>query len=203
MARNPDASVRIIDFAPESLVELAGVTNTVDVTDRAGRLVGEVSLAQATLDALEQITTTIANWPADFPDAAVLAKLEAVRVLLDGTLDVQGTVAVSNFPASVEIANDSGNAIPISAAALPLPAGASTEATQLDVKRGISDYRTLLDYSTRLDGNPVYVGLNAQAAAQSDSTWTVMRLSYDASSRLTDKQVLTGAWSARTTLGWT
>ena len=51
-----------------------------------------------------------------------------------------GSVSVSNFPATqavsgtVEITNDVGNAIPVSAAALPLPAGASTEATLLALK---------------------------------------------------------------------
>jgi hypothetical protein len=57
-----------------------------------------------------------------------------------------GSVTVSNFPATqavsgsvsvsgnVEITNDVGNAIPVSVAALPLPLGASTEATLLAIK---------------------------------------------------------------------
>lgn len=44
-------------------------------------------------------------------------------------VDASGSsVSVSNFPASTEIANDVGNPIPMSAASLPLPAGAATDA---------------------------------------------------------------------------
>lgn len=56
-----------------------------------------------------------------------------------GSLTVDGSVSVSNFPATqnvavtsiveVEIKNDSGSAVPVSAASLPLPTGAATEAT--------------------------------------------------------------------------
>lgn len=69
---------------------------------------GTVDLGGATLAALETITTVISNWPSDFPDAAVLAKLEAIRALLAGTLTatVTGTVAVSNFPADQKVHDD-------------------------------------------------------------------------------------------------
>lgn len=45
-------------------------------------------------------------------------------------LPVSGSVSVSNFPASTEVANDSGNPIPVSASSLPLASGAATESTQ-------------------------------------------------------------------------
>ncbi len=51
---------------------------------------GTMELASATLAALESVTATIASWPTDYPDAAVLSKLEAMRVLLAGTLAVSG-----------------------------------------------------------------------------------------------------------------
>jgi hypothetical protein len=84
------------------------------------------------------------------------------------------------------------------------PGDYAREATLADVKRSITDYRTLLDYDNRVDGNPVYVGKNLQTAAQSAATWTIQRLNYDLTSRLTDVQVLTGvAWTGRAGLGWT
>lgn len=60
----------------------------------------EVELGPVARAALESITATVSNFPADFPDAAVLAKVEAVRALLAATLTVGGTVAVSNLPAT-------------------------------------------------------------------------------------------------------
>lgn len=68
-----------------------------------------IGLDAATLAALESIS--IANFPADYPSAAVLAKVEAVRALLAGTLTVTGTVGVSG---SVEVVNDVGNPLPVS-----------------------------------------------------------------------------------------
>lgn len=53
--------------------------------------------------------------PSDFPDAASLAKLEAVRALLAAGIPVSGTFWQSIQPVSVD--------------ELPLPNGASTEAT--------------------------------------------------------------------------
>lgn len=53
-----------------------------------------VELGSTTLTALETITAAISNWPSDFPDASVLAKLETIRSLLAATL----TVSVSNHP---------------------------------------------------------------------------------------------------------
>lgn len=84
----------------------------------------------------------------------------------------------------------------------------STEATlsQLlsvanDTKRAVTDYRQLIEWNA--DGNPVYVGLNAQSAATSATTWVVRRITWDASGNPTDLQVLTGAWTQRSSLAWT
>lgn len=83
---------------------------------------------------------TVGNFPADFPNATAATKLEAIRVAVTGTLatadataqtkleairaavvgtlTIAGAVSVTNFPASQ----------PVTAAALPLPAGAALEA---------------------------------------------------------------------------
>ena|SRR3990167_2056969 len=79
-----------------------------------------------------------------------------------------------------------------------------TVALLADVKRSVSDYRTLLDYAGRTDSNPVYVGKNLQTAALSAGTWVIQKLLYDTNvpPRLIDVQVLTGIWNDRETLGW-
>lgn len=84
------------------------VTGTVSVNEPV-TVDGTVDLGAVTLAALETIHAVVDNWPTDFPDAAVLAKLEAIRALIDGTLDV----AVTNFPSSTEISNDVGNPVPV------------------------------------------------------------------------------------------
>lgn len=59
-----------------------------------------------------------------------------------------------------------------------------------------------LDYDSRTDGNPVYVGSADPGTLEAAASWTVLKLSYDASDRLTRKQTQTGiAWTARTS-GW-
>lgn len=67
--------------------------------------------------------------------------------------------------------------------------------------RPVAD-RTLLDYDGRLDGNPVYVGSNGQAALVAGTNWVVKKLFYDSLSRLVDAQVLTGSWTGRAALAW-
>jgi hypothetical protein len=58
---------------------------------------------------------------------------------VEGTLPVSGTVAVSNLPATQ----------PVSAAALPLPAGASTEATLAAIKAKTDNIDVLLSTRTK------------------------------------------------------
>lgn len=154
---------------------------------------GTLALDAATIAALQQVVAAFEPGEALALDAPTIAALQAV------TATVSGSVAVTNLPATQAVSVDS----------LPLPTGAATATKQddalavlQDVKRSVNDYRTLLDYDVRTDGNPVYVGTNAQAAAEADATWTVMRLTYDASNRLTDKQVLTGSWTGRAGLAW-
>lgn len=110
--------------------------------------------------------------------------------LAAGTADI-GNVVVSNFPATQPVSGTVS------------VTGVATEATLLNVKRAISDFETRLDYDVRTDGNPVYVGKQAQGTATSASTWIIQKLTYDASARLTRTQVLTGSWDNRASLGWT
>lgn len=66
----------------------------------------------------------------------------------------------------------------------------------------VKELETRFDYDTRTDGNPVYVGKNANGTATSASTWTVQKFTYDSSNRCTRIQVLTGIWDNRATLAW-
>lgn len=83
---------------------------------------------------------------------------------------------------------------------------AAVESLLRDNKRAVTDYRTLLDYGAgaelRVDDNPVYVGANLQASLIGAGDWSILKLFYDSLARLVDKQVLVGAWTARTTLAW-
>jgi len=69
---------------------------------------GAVALDAGTLAALETVTTAVSNFPGDFPDAATIAKAEAIRALLAGT-------------------------IAVSAASLPLPPDAATDSKLNDI----------------------------------------------------------------------
>lgn len=99
----------------------------------------------------------------------------------------------------------SGNlqALSVDSAGVLDVADASSETLLQDVKRAITDYETRLDYDTRTDANPVYVGKAAQGTATATASWTVQKLTYDSSDRLTRAQVLDSiAWDNRTTAGW-
>ena len=70
------------------------------------------------------------NTAAGFVGAAALATADGAEVNAGNPLpvEIQGSIPVT-IASAIEITNDVGNAIPVSAAALPLPAGAATELT--------------------------------------------------------------------------
>lgn len=69
-----------------------------------------------------------------------------------------------------------------------------------DIKRGITDYETRLDYGARTDDQPVYVGRAPQDTATSAADWYIERISYDASNRPTRSERLSGSWDNRGSL---
>lgn len=125
---------------------------------------GTVALDAPTLAALENITVSVANWPSDYPDAAVLAKLEQVRVLLAAPLAVTGPltdaelratdveVDVTNFPADY-----------------PLPAAQVTTLTpQTD---GLTDTELrAADVNVADSGERLYTHVVATVTASGDTT---------------------------------
>lgn len=73
-----------------------------------------------------------------------------------------------------------------------------------DIKRGITDMEQRLDYGSRTDGQPVYVGKAVSATATSVAQWQVQRLTYNGSDLLTRVQVIHNAvWDDRSMLAWT
>lgn len=60
-----------------------------------------------------------------------------------------------------------------------------------------------LDFDVRTDGNPVYVGTADPGTLVGDPYWTVNKLTYDSSGRLTRKQTIASAiWNNRASLAW-
>ena len=115
----------VINTTAVDLTNPAGSSAAVNVLDTAGG----TKIAPATV-LVDQTGSEV--------DLATNAQLIAILAQLHQVL----SVSVSNFPAtqlvsgsvtvsgSVEVANDSGNPLPVSASALPLPSGASTAALQ-------------------------------------------------------------------------
>lgn len=68
---------------------------------------GTVALDSASLAALESISASVSNWPGDFPDSAVLTKLETIRLLLASGIVVTGDVHVSGTAAAGATVADS------------------------------------------------------------------------------------------------
>lgn len=71
------------------------------------------------------------------------------------------------------------------------------------------DSEKRLDYDTRTDDNPVYIGFaeyvfisatETITPTTNTDTWIVQKLTYDASDRVTRIQVARGAWDDRATL---
>lgn len=88
-------------------VELGAATQAALESIQAN-VTGTVALDAPSLAALENITTTIANLPDDYPDSALLAKVEQVRVLLDAPLQVTGPLTDAELRADDVDVADSG-----------------------------------------------------------------------------------------------
>lgn len=102
--------------------------------------------------------------------------------------------AVSNFPSSTEVSN-----FPATQAVSGTVTVSGSDLS--DIKRGLTDYETRLDYSTRLDDQPIYVGRAPANTATTATTWTIEKLTYDANGRPTRTQVFSAAsWDNRGSL---
>ncbi|PTL55748.1 hypothetical protein [Paraconexibacter algicola] len=108
--------------ALESIQAAVAGTVALDATTLAAleqiTVSGEVALTSGTLAALESVTAAVTG-TVDL-GAGTLAALESVTATIAGSVAVTGPLTDAQLRAS---------AVPVSAAALPLPAGAATEAT--------------------------------------------------------------------------
>lgn len=117
-------------------------------------------------------------------DATTLAALESVSAV------VSGTVAISNFPGPDEagLTNAELRAVPV-----PVSGAVDSPARQLE-----------LDYQSRADSQPVYLGKAPLSALDTDSAWTITKFVYASSTdnaRLVRSNVVeSGAWTDRLTL---
>jgi hypothetical protein len=115
--QDPDGD--FLQINPDGSINVSGVTLSGPVT-----VSNEVEVKN---DTGNPIPVDVGNLPTDYPDAvaestlaSVLTTLGDILSELQGTLDVLGTVAVSNFPATqpvsgtVEVTNDVGNPLPVS-----------------------------------------------------------------------------------------
>lgn len=107
-------------------LDIRNLTATDVVTVTGG--VGQTADVKVTLDG-EQVS--VSNFPAPLSVSGAGAAASALRVQLsDESLSALENINVTISNNEVEIKNDANNPIPISAASLPLPTGAATDAKQ-------------------------------------------------------------------------
>lgn len=63
-----------------------------------------------------------------------------------------------------------------------------------------SSQQLYIDYATRVDGQPVFVGKGARGLATNANGWLVYNFSYDSNGNIISKQSAIGAWTNRATL---
>ena len=63
-----------------------------------------------------------------------------------------------------------------------------------------SNIQVLMDPGSRVDGQPVYRGVAAGGALQSDSVWLVQYFTYDSNNNLISRTSATGSWANRAIL---
>lgn len=129
------------------------------------------------------------------------AKLEQLDFRMKGSMPAFGASGPSNISDNPD--RQLGH-VTIDGFTIPgaSTAGLASEATLQNVREGVTTFETRLDYDTRTDGLPVYVGKATNGTATSAATWVIQKLTYDASNRLTRAQVLTGVYNNRATLAW-
>ena len=65
-----------------------------------------------------------------------------------------------------------------------------------------SDLQMQVDYDTRTDSNPIYVGYGPKGLATSTTGWLLQKFTYDSSNRVTVRQVAYDKWTLRTTASY-
>lgn len=164
---------------------------SIDVSDRAARLLGRVTVdggtggaTETTLAAvLTELGQKLEAGQAVALDAATLAALESITAV------VSGTVGVSNFPATQSVNGT-----------VALDGSTLNALEQVEARSPIK--AMALDYAGRSDAQPVYLGSAPPATADSAVGWTVTRFTYEsaaADARVTRSDVRSPIkWTSRT-----
>lgn len=173
--------------APAPVVNVSPATAEPDgaVADALVALLELLTVMQSKVDAL------------DVRDALTNEELRAkpIRVLAAFERDAQSPLPVTG---RISVAGVTG----FPAAFVESERLRTTEASSADIKRGITDYESRLDYVARTDTQPVYIGRALEGTATDVATWVIEKVTYDVTDRPTRKQVLTGAWDSRAALTW-
>lgn len=61
-------------------------------------------------------------------------------------------------------------------------------------------FQIAADYSSRTDGQPVYLGYAPKTAATSESVWIIYKFTYDGSDQMTVRKSAYGVWDDRASL---
>lgn len=79
------------------------------------------------------------------------------------------------------------------------PFGANTFAAKNVVLPLPSAFLSIMnvDYASRTDGQPVYVGYNVRGAANSATTWVIQQVTYNADGNVTQKRIAIDSWDNR------
>lgn len=128
-------------------VAVASDQSAIPVSDNGGSLTVDGPLTDAQLRA------------AAVPVSGVLtdAELRAAPVPVSGTLGISG---------AVEVTNDVGNPLPVSASSLPLPAGASTSANQATANTALSAIQAAVEtLDNAIAGNEIQADIVAPLPA--------------------------------------
>lgn len=169
----------------DTLVALAALLTELQSKLESGQA---VALDASTLAALESITTTISNWPVDFPDADAAALLTAIKTAVENVL----TVTVDDFPSEYPLPSaqvttltpqtDGLTDAELRAAPVPVSPGIDPWPTYLDIRTGLTAWARLLtasDSITPSAGKKLMVTWIQVIPATSNSSDNLVTISFD------------------------
>jgi hypothetical protein len=159
---DPAATVGITGALPAG----TNAIGTVEITNDAGNAI-PVSAASLPLPTGAATNTTLT-------DGTQKTQVTSLPALPTGSNTI-GNVGVSG---AVEITNDAGNAIPISAAALPLPSGAATQTTLSTVQGLLSEVASELTTTFTGAGQSQIFAITGSGQPQCESISAIIPASY-------------------------
>ncbi len=174
----PHGRVASKDGLPVTSTSYPSNKEALDVNLMGGNVFIDNAIIDVSLDSDTDSVTVVGevnvnNFPASQNVVVTNFPAESDPQNIVGTVSVNNfpsTINIGNFPASqnvvvtsipeVEIKNDSGNAVPISAASLPLPSGAAAEATLQDLLFQLDEIRNSVSVLGQARGSSADVRTN-------------------------------------------